>query len=66
MAPNNGSVLERAQTFIDGEVQVVSCNAGFRAQGPTEYECVERGDRGGNASSADWQPAAGSTSCGKV
>ena len=61
MAPNNGAVLEPAQTFIDGEVLVVSCNAGFRSQGPTKYVCVER-----DASSADWQPVAGSTSCGKV
>ena len=61
MAPSNGVVSEQGQTFIDGDVQVVSCNAGFREQGPTEYACVER-----DASSADWQPVAGNTSCGKV
>ena len=61
IAPSYGAVLNPVSTFIPHEVQTIKCDAGFRAQGVTEFTCADI-----NATTAEWQPVPGSTVCGKV
>ena len=41
-------------------MQMITCDAGFRANESTAFTCIEM-----NETSAEWQPAPGLTTCGK-
>ena len=58
--PPNGAISDPALSFIGGDIQTITCNTGFRANGATTITCMNL-----NATSAEWQPAPGLTTCGK-
>ena len=60
-APEKGALTYSESTFSGGDTQTITCNAGFGATGPTMFACTNL-----NANSAEWQPAHGLTTCGKV
>ena len=60
-APPNGAISDPALSFIGGDIQTITCNTGFRANSTTTITCANL-----NANSAEWQPAPGLTTCGKV
>ena len=56
--PANGKVAKKKESFTDGEMQVIICDAGFTPVGPTSATCTA-----GNP--AAWVPDLISTVCGK-
>ena len=62
VAPDNGTVSNLASQPLNvGDIQLITCDADFRANGSTEFTCTEV-----NETSTEWQPAPGLTTCGKI
>ena len=60
IVPKNGSLLDHASSFLNGDIQTITCDTGFRAIRPTTITCTEI-----DAHSAEWQPAPDPSTCGR-
>ena len=59
--PTNGDITNDATSFVDGDIQTITCGSGFRLNGMANLTCTAI-----DGDSAEWSPSPDDTMCGKI